>query len=633
MSVVEFSADSWQASSPGLQKGLGNRIEALTVLAQGLESLAASSNISGKGADAMRAYVREVHVPIVQSMLVSLYTFQTAIGVYWNGYSQVDTDGSFRLVDDEFDAHLTQLDTGMGQLRGFADDLRSIAASASHLVSLGGAGATAADRTADDLERARLIAKAQQETWAAYEASDPGFSQVKELIAELKSIVKNVGTLTVGQGRDYQSGSFNLTLTTLGELTSGMLDYCTENQDIASDGWETLFNGYVDDVEAEEERKRKEDALWGMLWDGLQVVAGAVVVAIGVVGTPFTGGFSLGLTVLGGSLVVGGVNSAINHASIATTGSELNLIGMASDGIGQWYDVNVAQPAIASGDKGLQFLAGLGSGVGQVVSEAAQVNVVEIGTGIVTLATSDQARSQLWNQLTATVGQVAAGDTFVIGQIAGNLIPFGAVAKLSKPGHLLGKVDDLGLKGGKLPDFTPVKLSTPNAATSALDWLKTRLGAGGVKVSDGFTPTIRIPNGVPEKPPTPNASNRVKGEYGERVSDQYFRDLGYERLDMPKDVNAKGIDAIYQTPDGKYVIVEAKYSTSGSPKLGNTLDGPQMGNDWLTGEKTRFNRILEAVGGNTSLADNIVAALNRGEVDKIMTIVRPDGSLTSRTIP
>lgn len=484
MSVVEFSADSWQASSPGLQKGLGNRIEALSELAQGLESLAASENISGKGADAMRAYIREVHIPIVQSILVSLYTFQTAIGVYWNGYSQVDTDGNFRLVNDEYDDHLTQLDTGMEQLRSFANDLRAIAASASHLVSLGGAGANASERTAADLERMRLIAKTQQETWKSYEATDHGFDQVKELIAELDSTLKKVGSLTVGQGRDYQSGSFNLTLEKLGELTEGMLKYCQENQQGASDGWETLFAGYVDDVDAEAERRRKEDALWGLLWDGLQIVGGAVITVIGVAGTPFTGGFSLGLTVLGGSLVVGGVNSAINHVSIASTGQALNLIGMAADAAGQWYDVNVAQSAIASEDKGLQFLADVGSGVGQVVSEAAQLNVKEIGDGLYTLATDETARSALWNQVQTIVGQVASGDTFVMGQIAGNLVPIGAAAKLSKPGSLLGKVDNFDF--GK-----PVKISTPNSATSALDWLKNRLGAGSVKVSDEFAPQAR----------------------------------------------------------------------------------------------------------------------------------------------
>ncbi|WP_419956921.1 hypothetical protein, partial [Rathayibacter iranicus] len=214
----------------------------------------------------MRAYIREVHVPIVQSLLVCLSTFQTAIGVYWNGYSQVDTDGNFRLVNDEYDAHLAQLDTGIGQLRGFAADLRSIAARASHLVALDGAGATAADNAAEGFERMRSIAKTQQETWAAYEATDHGFDQVKNLLAELNGIVKNVGSLTVGQGRSYTAGSFDLTLQRLSGLTGGMLDYCRENQQAASDGWETLFSGYVDDVEAEQDRQRKEDALWGVLW-------------------------------------------------------------------------------------------------------------------------------------------------------------------------------------------------------------------------------------------------------------------------------------------------------------------------------------------------------------------------------
>ncbi|MDR6865506.1 hypothetical protein J2Y69_000088 [Microbacterium resistens] len=494
MSVVEFSADSWQASSPGLQKGLGDRIEALAELAQGLESLAASGNISGVGADAMRAYIREVHVPVVQSLLVSLYTFQTAIGVYWNGYSQVDADGNFRLVNDEFDAHLTQLDTGMEQLRGFADDLRSIAASASHLVSLGGAGAGAADRTADSFQDLHRIAKTQKETWEAYEATDPGFAQVKSLLSELNGTIKKVGSLTNGQGRLYQLGSFNLTRGRLDELTKGMLDYCKTNQEVAADGWETLFAGYVDDVEAEEERKRREEAAWGLLWDGLQVVGGAVVMAIGIVGTPFTGGVSLGLTVLGGSLVVGGVNSAIDHASIASTGDGLNLIGMASDGIGQWYDVNVAQPAIASGDKGLQFLAGAGSGLGQVVSEAAQVNVVEIGTGIVTLATSEDARSQLWNQLSTVAGQVAGGDAFVIGQIAGNLVPFGAAGKLGKSGSVVARTDGLWNKASELGG--PIKLATPSTTTSALDWIRSKLGGNGPTVSDESTPAARVPDGA-----------------------------------------------------------------------------------------------------------------------------------------
>nr|WP_244210539.1 T7SS effector LXG polymorphic toxin [Rathayibacter rathayi] len=491
---MEFSADSWQASSPGLQKSLAERGEALDALLQGLVNLAESGTISGQGADAMRAYIREVHVPIVQSLLVCLSTFQTAIGVYWSGYSQVDADGNFRLVNDEYDAHVTQLDTGIGRLRGFAADLRSIAASASHLVSLDGAGAGAADNAAEGFERMRSIAKTQQETWAAYEATDPGFTQVKNLVAEVNRVVANLGSLTVGQGRSYLPGSFTLTLRTLGELTGGMLEYCRTNQQVASDGWQALFSGYVDDVEADAERQRKEDAVSGLLWDGLQTVAGAVLVTVGVVGTPFSAGVSLALAGLGGSLIAGGVNSAIDHATIASTGESLNLVGMASQGIGHWYDVTLAQPAIASGDHDLQFLVGAGSGLGDQVSGALQLNMHDTVTGVFTLATNGEAFSQFWNQLTTTAGKAASGDAFVLGQIAGNLLPLGALTKATTLDNLLTKADDLGRLTTKADDLDfgkHVTIAAASDATSAMDWLKNHLGAGRVTVSDEFTPTIR----------------------------------------------------------------------------------------------------------------------------------------------
>ncbi len=145
----------------------------LAELAQGLEALAGSDQISGVGADAMRAYIREVQLPVAQSLLVAVSTFQTAIGVYWAGYAQVDAHGDFRLVADEFDAHVSQLDAGLGRLRGFEGELTRISAGAAHLVSLGGAGARAAGAAVEDFEGMRAIARSQKETWEAYERRIP----------------------------------------------------------------------------------------------------------------------------------------------------------------------------------------------------------------------------------------------------------------------------------------------------------------------------------------------------------------------------------------------------------------------------------------------------------------------------
>ncbi|WP_431247689.1 T7SS effector LXG polymorphic toxin [Leifsonia xyli] len=437
MGVVEFSADAWQASSPGLRGGLARRMEAVSELAQGLQALAGSERISGQGADAMRAYIREVHGPILQSLLIGLSTFQTAIGVYWNGYAQVDAGGNFRLVRDELEAHLSQLESGMGALRGIAAELRKISGDASHLVSLGGAGASAAERCVDDLDRMHAIAKDQVEAWEAYEASDHGFGQVKALIAELNRIVNNVGAVTVGQGRTYTPGSFRLTLQGLGALTSGMVEYCQQNQGAASKGWETAFTGFQKDLEAAE-KARREQAGWDLIWDGLQIVAGVVVAAIGLGLTPFTGGVSIGLTVLGGTLLVGGTNNAVNHYSIATTGQEFNLMDMAAT----WVDVNLAQPIAAFGPVG-QFVGGVVSGTGHVLTGFGQLSVKDAAVGVSVLVTDQAARDALWNQLTNTGAQVLSCDWYVAGQTAAELgslaIPGVGAVKVIRTASLAAK--------------------------------------------------------------------------------------------------------------------------------------------------------------------------------------------------
>ena len=78
------------------------------------------------------------------------------------------------------------------------------------------------------------------------------------------------------------------------------------------------------------------------------------------------------------------------------------------------------------------------------------------------------------------------------------------------------------------------------------------------------------------------SNNIQKGNYGEMKMDAYFESQGYERISL---------DGVYYNPNGHppYVIGEAKY---GSSRLGNTLDGPQMSDDWIYGS----NRLLKAVG-------------------------------------
>jgi len=438
----------------------------------------------------MRAYIREVHAPILQSLLIGLSTFQTAIGVYWDGYEQVDADGNFRLVKDELEAHLSQLDSGMEKVRGYATELRKIAADASHLVSLGGAGASAAEQTVDDLQRMHAIVKDQKETWEAYEASDHGFAQVRALIVELRRIVKNVGGLTVGRGRTYTAGSFSLTFQELGKLTSGMVEYCRQNENVASAGWKDMFDKYVEDVEAAD-KARREQAGWDLLWDGLQVLAGAVATVIGLGLTPFTAGSSLLLTGLGAAMVVGGINNGINHYSIATTGQEFDLAGMAAT----WIDTNVAKPVAAVSP----FTGGLISGAGHVLTGMAQLSVKDTAAGVSALITDQAARDALWNQLAETGAKVVSGDWYtggqIVGELAGLIVPGAVAAKAARAAGLAGKAGEfangLAQPGKYLPGVKP--LGAPGAVTLTADEvqeLKSELiDAARAKSPPGYDPT------------------------------------------------------------------------------------------------------------------------------------------------
>ncbi|MDB2154107.1 hypothetical protein [Clostridium butyricum] len=140
-----------------------------------------------------------------------------------------------------------------------------------------------------------------------------------------------------------------------------------------------------------------------------------------------------------------------------------------------------------------------------------------------------------------------------------------------------------------------------------------------------------------------NASNKQKGNYGEHKADdnlinnQSLKDAGYDLKSVgreapqnPNDKIVKGIDGLYENmnPDSniKYVIDEAKF---GSSKLGNTKDGVQMSNDWLTGGNTKKSRILKAVDNDKTLATKITRALEKNQVERVLSKVDSAGKVTT----
>lgn len=138
---------------------------------------------------------------------------------------------------------------------------------------------------------------------------------------------------------------------------------------------------------------------------------------------------------------------------------------------------------------------------------------------------------------------------------------------------------------------------------------------------------------------TKTATNKQKGNFGEikstdnLVNNQSLKDAGYDLKPIGRDAPSsiddkivKGIDGLYENANVdsniKYVIDEAKF---GSSQLGKAKDGKQMSDDWLIGKITRKSRILKAVDGDMQLADKITKALERDQLERVLSKVDSDG--------
>ena len=78
-----------------------------------------------------------------------------------------------------------------------------------------------------------------------------------------------------------------------------------------------------------------------------------------------------------------------------------------------------------------------------------------------------------------------------------------------------------------------------------------------------------------------------------------------------------------------FVVIEYKFDAQG---MSGTIDGRQMSDSWIRGDLTGTNRVLEAVGGDQRLADQVQDAMRNGRIEKWKINVKPDGSTEVRVL-
>ena len=117
--------------------GIKNRTEPLDELTQALTQLSQTNAIKGNAADAMKAYISEVHMTLIQTLQLLLNNYEMALGKYVKGYLEVDSNENFKLVKEDFDAHERKLSSHRSDFTSFGNKLKAISDEAEDIISLG----------------------------------------------------------------------------------------------------------------------------------------------------------------------------------------------------------------------------------------------------------------------------------------------------------------------------------------------------------------------------------------------------------------------------------------------------------------------------------------------------------------
>ncbi len=107
-------------------KNLYTREEQLIEIRNALLNICNMTEMTGAMADSVRAYIQEIHLPLIEWMLTLIETYRTNLVLYTDYYCHLDSDRMARFQQDCMDDQQQKLMNEKGVFQGIADNIQSI---------------------------------------------------------------------------------------------------------------------------------------------------------------------------------------------------------------------------------------------------------------------------------------------------------------------------------------------------------------------------------------------------------------------------------------------------------------------------------------------------------------------------
>lgn len=507
-----------------------------------------SDQFIGETATAAKNYLYDVHITMISCLKVATQNMLDDIAYHKACYNEIDGSTNFRLEEEAIREFRTKLATNSADTESYAQSVQQAVSNISDISDVNTPGTNGIIELHEQLDQELLnfietIQTQESTTVTIIE------NTVDLMVDSIKNCLGKIGTSKTAI-TTYTSNSFytDIDVYTLAYLSEYFYQQHTVNQETYDAIW---------DVEQQLKDAAEEREVQGVI----KAIGGIVLVVVGVACIAASLGAATPAVVAAGTMIgsgttVFGITDTAEGAQDVYYGSISDLDSTA---------VNRLKEVVFQGNEEAYYFTegvfsfaasafipiGKASTVGKLTFRSGSTIIAK--EGLSTLA--GEGVSKLTTDLS---GNQTAG--MMAGMLASGLTSHG--------------MDKLDVKF-KQKSFTDLmKQGMVESSNFSVDDIIKGVENGEIQLSN----------------------NIQKGNYGEMKMDAYFESQGYERisLDRVTDLNApnhQGIDGVYYNPNGHppYVIGEAKY---GSSRLGNTLDGPQMSDDWIYGS----NRLLKAVG-------------------------------------
>lgn len=507
-----------------------------------------SDQFIGETATAAKNYLYDVHITMISCLKVATQNMLDDIAYHKACYNEIDGSTNFRLDEEAIREFRTKLATNSADTESYAQSVQQAVSNISDISDVNTPGTNGIIELHEQLDQELLnfietIQTQESTTVTIIE------NTVDLMVDSIKNCLGKIGTSKTAI-TTYTSNSFytDIDVYTLAYLSEYFYQQHTVNQETYDAIW---------DVEQQLKDAAEEREVQGVI----KAIGGIVLVVVGVACIAASLGAATPAVVAAGTMIgsgttVFGITDTAEGAQDVYYGSISDLDSTA---------VNRLKEVVFQGNEEAYYFTegvfsfaasafipiGKASTVGKLTFRSGSTIIAK--EGLSTLA--GEGVSKLTTDLS---GNQTAG--MMAGMLASGLTSHG--------------MDKLDVKF-KQKSFTDLmKQGMVESSNFSVDDIIKGVENGEIQLSN----------------------NIQKGNYGEMKMDAYFESQGYERisLDRVTDLNApnhQGIDGVYYNPNGHppYVIGEAKY---GSSRLGNTLDGPQMSDDWIYGS----NRLLKAVG-------------------------------------